>query len=132
MNVKQINEKLNNWLEQHQEINLALLFGSYARGEARNDSDVDLAIACDIALNAKQKLRQINELNVLLKREVDLIDLKTVGQPLLGRIMSEAKLLKGTETDYAELAIRNVNMNEDFLPYIERVQKERRDRFLHG
>ncbi len=35
-------ETVKNWLKKHDDIDLALLIGSYARGEEREDSDVDL------------------------------------------------------------------------------------------
>ena len=61
---------------------------------------------------------------------IDLIDLKTVGQPLLSQIMKYGKLLKGDTNAYAEIAIRNINTAQDFLPYIKRMMAERRLRYL--
>ncbi len=37
-------KRLQNWLSGHSEIELAMLFGSYATGKERVNSDLDLAI----------------------------------------------------------------------------------------
>ena len=125
-------KKLQVWLQQHNEIRLAILFGSYAKGSQTSQSDLDLAIhlESDSNITAHQKLDYIQQLGSLLLINIDLIDLSKVGQPLLSQIMKYGKLLKGEQLPYAELAIKNVNTAQDFLPYIKRMMAERRQRCL--
>jgi len=46
--------------------------------------------------------------------------------------MKYGKRLKGSSVQYAELAVKNVNTAQDFLPGIKRMMKERRERLLNG
>jgi predicted nucleotidyltransferase len=125
-------EKVEKWLEQNNEIELAILFGSYAKGSQTSKSDLDLAIqlVSGSSISAKKKLHFIEQLANLLLVNVDLVDLQRTGQPLLSQIMKYGKRLKGGQTQYAELAIKNINTSQDFLPYIKRMMSERRIRCL--
>lgn len=123
------------WVNAHDEICLAILFGSYAKGTTNQNSDIDLGIQLlsGKALVTEQKLDYVMQLGELLSAEIDLVDLTTVGQPLLSQIMQYGKLLKGTPTDYTQLAITHINTAQDFLPYVERMLVARRHRWLgHG
>lgn len=60
-------------LDNHQ-ISTCYLFGSYARGEARENSDVDLLIDTDIT--GIDFFRLIEEIRTSLKKKVDLLRLK--------------------------------------------------------
>ncbi len=122
---------LKSWLQGQPEIEVAILYGSFARNQQHANSDVDLAISCKSKLSAAQKLIYIMQLLDLLQRPVDIIDLREVGQPLLSQIIADGKRLKGSSTKFAEIAIRNVTLNEDFLPLIKRMQEERKKAFFN-
>lgn len=68
------------------EVELALLFGSQARGAARADSDVDIAVwapgADLLALGA--------ELGRVLGKDVDVVSLEDPGVPLLEELIRDA------------------------------------------
>ena len=132
MVISEKEKQLQRWLEDNTEIGLAILFGSYAKGTQTSQSDLDLAIqlVSGSSITADQKLDFIEQIGSLLLVNVDLIDLKDVGQPLLSQIMKYGKLLKGDQLQYTELAIKNVNTGQDFLPYIKRMMAERRQRCL--
>ena len=132
MVISEKEKQLQIWLEDKTEIGLAILFGSYAKGMQTSQSDLDLAIllVSGSSITAGQKLDFIEQIGSLLLVNVDLIDLKDVGQPLLSQIMRYGKLLKGDQLQYIELAIKNVNTGQDFLPYIKRMMAERRQRCL--
>ncbi len=125
-------QPLQVWLNQNEKIELAILFGSYAKGTQNSHSDLDLAIqlVSNQELNARKKLNYILETGELLGVNVDLVDLKRIGQPLLSQVVKYGKLLKGSRKQYAELAIKNINTTQDFLPYIDRMMEERRNRCL--
>lgn len=135
MNSTDKEKKLATWLVEHTEIETAILFGSYAKGTENNHSDIDLAIQLlsGKTLQAEEKLNYLAQLGKLLETDIDLIDLKKVGQPLLSQVIKYGKRLKGQETQYIELAIKNINTTQDFMPYIERMMMLRRKRWLtHG
>lgn len=125
-------DRLKIWLNEQPEIELALLFGSYANASQQSNSDLDLAIQTKskTGLNAEQKLSYLEQLNILLEVEIDLIDLHNIGQPLLSQIMKYGKQLKGDNNIYAELAVKSVNSAQDFIPYIKRMLAERRELYI--
>ena len=104
----------------------AFVFGSLARGGARPDSDLDIAVQADHPLSADQAATLIDALAAACGRPVDLIDLKAVGEPLLGQILAHGQRLFGSDEDHAALVRRHVFDTEDFLPYARRMLRERR------
>lgn len=59
-------------------------------------------------------------------RPVDLVDLHTVGDPLLGQILRHGKRLLGGGTCHASLIHRDLFDQADYLPYRTRILAERR------
>ena len=107
-------------------IQLALLFGSVARGVHTAQSDLDIAVLAAPQLTMVDKRCLIERIAAATGRAVDLIDLATVGQPLLGQIIKDAKRLKGTDVQFAQLLLKNAEQQEDFMPYITRLLHTRR------
>ena len=56
-----------------QPVQRAWLFGSYARGEEREDSDVDILVDFDDHVSLLGHVHMMNELQDLLRKEVDLV-----------------------------------------------------------
>ncbi len=108
----------------------AILFGSAASGTARAESDLDIGIQADKPLDADLRMQMIEALALATGRPVDLIDLSTAGQPLLGEILKTGVRLLGQDEDYARLMFKNILDREDFLPYRERILRERREAWL--
>jgi uncharacterized protein len=122
--------ELTTFLQSQSDIRLAILFGSAAADRLRYESDIDLAIQCDAQLSAQRKIELIEAIALISGRPVDLIDLKTVGQPLLGYIL-QGKRLKGNSDALAKLAYRSLIEQADFLPLIERTLAHRRQAWLN-
>jgi len=72
-------------------------FGSQAKGEARPESDVDLAIlaAAPCAPERLSALRE--ELAVLLHRDVDLVDLRTASTVLRMQVLAHGECLASAQ-----------------------------------
>lgn len=113
-------------LARHPHVEVAILFGSLARGAARPDSDLDLAVAGARALTAEERHALVGDLAAALGRAVDLVDLATVGEPLLGQILRHGVRLKGSDARYARWLSRHVFEVSDFMPYRERLLAQRR------
>jgi len=64
---------------------VALLFGSFARGTARSDSDVDVAVLAP----GVDRLTLRAHLTEKLGREVDIAPLETAGIPLLENVLRD-------------------------------------------
>ena len=117
-------------LEKHATIRLAVLFGSLAQGEAGWDSDLDLAIGADHPLATHEKIQLIAELAEVLGRPVDLVDIYSAGEPLLGQIITRGKKILGTNTDFAFMLNKHLLNQADFMPYRSRILKERRQAWI--
>ncbi|NTU54022.1 MAG: nucleotidyltransferase domain-containing protein [Chlorobiaceae bacterium] len=118
--------QLRGVLERHGGIRLALLFGSVAKGTAGFESDLDIAVDAGHTLDVEEKIALIEALAMLTGRPIDLIDLSTVGEPLLGQILAGNKRLIGDNTQYANLMLKHIYNMEDFVPYQRRILEERR------
>lgn len=112
-------------------LRLALVFGSCAKGQARPDSDLDIALAFDQAMSVQQHITLIEALALVTGRPVDLIDLRTVGEPLLGQIMQHGVRILGSDVLHAQYMTRHVMDAADFMPYQTRMLQERRQAWVH-
>lgn len=105
------------------------LYGSFARNEARADSDVDVAVL----LPAGTAATLTGPLSVLrgdlerrLRREVDVIDLRRAPVDVRQRVLREGVLL--LDRDPAErirFEVHTRNEYFDLLPYLEQYRKMR-------
>ncbi len=111
-------------------IELAIAFGSLANGTQRPDSDLDIAIQGRLPLNVTQRIDLIDALAMALGRPVDLIDLKTAGQPVLNQIVKHGRRIIGTNEKMANLIFRNIMDQADFVPLQQRILKERREAWI--
>ena len=66
-----------------------ILFGSFAKGNAHDDSDIDLAYFSSTPLSSYDRFLLAGELATIAGREVDLIDLKQADTVLTIQIFSE-------------------------------------------
>ncbi len=122
--------KVSDYLKKRDDIKQAVLFGSLVTGRIRQDSDIDIAIEKKHALSARGKAELIEQLALITGRAVDLVDLKTAGEPILGQIINHGVRLLGTDADFSETALKHLYAQADFVPYIERTLKERRHQWL--
>jgi predicted nucleotidyltransferase len=87
----EIVDRLRNALRGREDVELALLFGSAARGEAREDSDVDVAVLAP----SVDLLALASALGETIGCEVDLtsLDERDITIPLLAEIVRDAVVL---------------------------------------
>jgi predicted nucleotidyltransferase len=82
-------DALKEALRGREDVRLALLFGSRARGRARPGSDADVAVLG----NGLDLLKLASEMSLAAGVEVDVVSLKDPGYPLLHAILSDGLLL---------------------------------------
>ncbi|MBU1323523.1 nucleotidyltransferase family protein [Patescibacteria group bacterium] len=70
----------------------AAVFGSYARGEAKNNSDIDLLVEIKKNLSLLDFSALKQELQELLNRRVDLIEYSQIKPMLKQSILENAKV----------------------------------------
>ncbi|MEG3065084.1 nucleotidyltransferase domain-containing protein [Acetomicrobium sp.] len=78
-NEKEIETKLHNFFAREDKTKLAFLIGSYAKGAARPESGVDVAVLFGRSFDIKQVLELKERLTQLLGKDVDLVVLDSAG-----------------------------------------------------
>jgi predicted nucleotidyltransferase len=111
-------------------VRIVMQFGSCAKGTARPDSDLDLAVDAGRVMTADQRLALTAELAALTGRPVDLIDLRTVGEPLLGQILQYGQRISGTDQAQAQYLTKHLIDVADFVPLQQRILQERRQAWI--
>nr|WP_298414381.1 nucleotidyltransferase domain-containing protein [uncultured Halomonas sp.] len=119
--VETIGRRVRQTLAGFSEIEQIVLFGSLARGAGHPDSDIDVAVEAGRRLTPEQRIAMIEALAMEFGRPVDLVDLKSAGQPLLTQIVTTGKRLLGSDTQWAKVIYRNIIDNEDFVPLQRRI-----------
>jgi uncharacterized protein len=125
------------FLAEDPELLLAIVFGSAAKGNARSDSDIDIAIYPRSPLNPKRRQNVADALAMTTGRAVDLIDLSTTADGALVRqILSTGIVLFNKDPGLLGiLSERMLDWQEDFEPQLNQLLQTRLNRFtssLHG
>ncbi len=87
-NFLEIEKKIIAVLKKHK-AKKAGIFGSYARGENKKKSDIDLLVELDEGLSLLEVIRVKIDLEEALKKKVDLVEYDTIRSELRERILNE-------------------------------------------
>ncbi|NMA84483.1 MAG: nucleotidyltransferase domain-containing protein [Epulopiscium sp.] len=86
-------EKIVSFLKREINPIFIYLFGSFAKGEGREDSDVDLAIYTNDNKTSYELFILANHLSFEIKKDVDLIDLKNLNTVFAAQIVGNKEVL---------------------------------------
>ncbi len=87
--IEKIKKKIIPVLKKHKATK-AGIFGSYARGDHKKKSDVDILVELDKDLDLFDVIRVKIDLEKALKKKVDLVEYNTIRSELKERILNEA------------------------------------------
>jgi len=76
---------------------LIILFGSYVKGNFRNDSDIDIAFLSDNKFSNYEIFMFSQDLANILKHEIDLINLKNASTVFKAQILGTGKVIYCTD-----------------------------------
>jgi predicted nucleotidyltransferase len=113
-------------------LELAVVFGSLARGGARAESDLDIAVRFRRALSTEEKTTLIQALAATTGRPVDLIDLRVAGPIVARQALTEGKRIFGTDEHWAAQVAQTLVDYADFAPLVDRVLRERRESWIQA
>jgi predicted nucleotidyltransferase len=112
---------LNGALAGRAEVELALLFGSTARGQAGPGSDVDVAVR--VCAGRVDRLGLAADLSAAARREVDVVDLDEASYPMLRALLRDAIVLhEGRPGAAADWRTRAILETETDRPWFERMR----------
>jgi predicted nucleotidyltransferase len=129
--VQAIIKKIKSVLTSYPNLAVAILYGSWASGQQRPHSDVDLAVALIAPFSWAEQLRLRERLEAELGRAVDLINLQEAHGVLLNEVLDNGiMIIKNDDALYARILSRRIGENADFMPLYQYILAERRKRFL--
>ncbi len=114
----------------YEALELAIVFGSHVSDSVRPDSDLDVAVSFGRPLTGQEQIQITEDLALATGRAIDLIDLTSAGEPLLGQIVTNGRRIAGTPAAFARVLTRHLVDEADFLPIRDRILKERRDAWI--
>ena len=89
-----------------------------------------MAVDAGHCLTAPEKIALISSLAGKIGRLVDLVDMRSIGEPLLGQILRHGKRLLGSDAVYGQWISRHLFEQADFMPYRVRILAERRGAWI--
>ncbi|MBR9690841.1 nucleotidyltransferase domain-containing protein [Candidatus Woesearchaeota archaeon] len=124
--IKKIIRETKQELIQHKEIIGAYLFGSYATGEYRENSDVDIAILLKQKFKPKKFYlsKLSNKLEKNIGKEVQIVIINNAGLRLKNQILKYGKLIF-SKKDLKEYENITMKKYTDFKYYLNQYDKER-------
>jgi len=112
-------------LEAHPAVVVAWLFGSRARGDARPDSDWDLAVKFVGSPEPWERLRLATELAEVVGAPVDVIDIDRVAIELASHALIQGRLLVSRdEVARVDTEARILARAHDLAPILRRQRAE--------
>jgi len=85
--------KIVNFAKAYPEISAVYLFGSHALGHPRSKSDIDLGILFHKDMDAFTRISMETEISNLLKKDVDLVDMRKSSPFLCHQIYKYGKFI---------------------------------------
>lgn len=128
--MRNLDKQLTRLLSRYPQFELAILFGSQAKGQATGKSDIDLALLCDAPISSSLKLELIELIGAEFGCPVDIVDLFTAAEPILGQVFKGKRLL-GDDATYARLLTKHLINTADFVPLQQRILTERRNAWIN-
>lgn len=108
-------------------LKLVMLFGSYATGENREDSDLDIALLGHKNINFNKFLKINRGLSEIFERDIDLSIMNRANPLLLRQVEQNALLLFGKENDFLKFKLRAFYRFHDYAPYFKIEAQVNRD-----
>lgn len=110
---------------------IVYLFGSFAKGEGREDSDVDIAIYTDEKIDTYDLFIIAGKLSFEIKRDVQIVDLKEVDTVFAAQIVGNREELycedEVLKANYNIRAFKNyAKLNEERQVILDAIERDGR------
>lgn len=129
MLAKKLVAKIKNYFSQKPEIVAVYLYGSYARGEAKETSDIDMGVVLKEKPSSRAfeipQVKFSQDLAKILGEEVEVQDITNCDLEFAHRVLSEGKLLySGDEKRRIEFETTIVGAYFDMKPLFEEYYRQ--------
>jgi predicted nucleotidyltransferase len=126
---QEVKSKIVTFLKNKLNIRFVYLFGSFAKGEGRKESDIDIAIYTTDIMDEYDLFILAGELSFKVKRDVQIISLKEASTVFAAQIVGTSELLYSDDTyfkDNYEIRVFKdyAKLNEERSVVLERIAKE--------
>ena len=120
------------FLAEDPNLELAMVFGSTVSGNARMDSDIDVAVYPKNPLGHRSLQALSDQIASATGRPVDIIDLSKADGALLRQILRTGKILFSKRPSIMGFLMERLLVwQEDFEPAIQAMLASRINRFIH-
>lgn len=128
---KESKNKIVDYLKEQFHPTFIYIFGSFARGEGREDSDIDIAIYTPEKISAYNLFLAANELAAKVNRDVQIIDLKEISTVFAAQIVGTKEVLYCEDevimANYDIRAFKDyAKLNEERKMILDRIEREGR------
>jgi len=129
-----INERISKILKKERNISFAYIFGSYARKEARKESDVDIAIflknSSVIEKNPKFEVKLALEIEKVVNRSVDVRIMNDKPLTFINQVLKHGKVLfSRNENERINFEMKMFSLYSDFHHLMNEYDKKRFERY---
>jgi len=100
-------------------LKLIVVFGSFASGKNRVDSDLDIAILGIKEISFSEQINLINEFSRVFNKNIDLSILNNVNPLLFFEVSKNSILLYGSREDFLKFKLYAFKVYNDYTPYFE-------------
>ena len=100
-------------------LKLIVVFGSFANGRNRDDSDLDIAVLGSREVSFNEQISLTNELSLIFNKNIDLSVLNRANPLLLFQASKNPILLYGNRQEFLKFKLYAFNMYNDYAPYFE-------------
>ncbi|MDO8512349.1 MAG: nucleotidyltransferase domain-containing protein [bacterium] len=105
------------------QLKLVVVFGSFATGKQRKDSDLDIAVLGMKDVFFKEHVDLINELSAIFNKEVDLTILNKANPLLSFQVSKNPILLYGDRRDLLKFKLNAFKIYHNYAPFFEMERK---------
>ena len=101
------------------QLKLVVIFGSFANGKNRKDSDLDIAVLGSREVSFNEQISLTNEFSQIFNKNIDLSVLNKANPLLLFQASENSILLYGSREEFSKFKLYAFNVYNDYAPYFE-------------
>lgn len=105
------------------QLKLIVIFGSFANGKNRKDSDLDIGVLGLREIPFNDQIKLINALSLVFDKNVDLSVLNNTNPLLLFQASKNPILLYGKREDFLKFKLYAFRLYHDYAPYFAMEKK---------